>query len=78
MTPEDFCYVVDRVLDLVEVLVDAIESTPDCRVVVGVLPASSFDKRGGDACHDDGERSDQGDDYFGTHAATFGVLSPRT
>jgi hypothetical protein len=58
MAPEDFCYVIYRVLDLVEVLVDAIESTPNCRMVIGVLSAGSLDERGGDACHDDGERGD--------------------
>ena len=39
--------VVDCVLDLVEVLVDAVQPTPNLCVVVCVLPAGSFDQGGG-------------------------------
>lgn len=66
--------VVDRVLDLVEMVVDVFQRTPNERMVGGILPAGSFDECSREACHHDAERGDDCDQY----ALTHGRSSPRT
>lgn len=67
-------HVVDCVLYLVEVLVDAIEPTTNERVVVGIFLPGSFDEGSRETRRYDGERPDRGyDDRF-----THGRSSPRT
>lgn len=67
-------HVVDCVLDLVEVLVDAIEPTTNERVIVGIFPSGSFDEGRRETRRYDGERPDRGDDDRFRH----GRSSPRT
>jgi hypothetical protein len=53
--------IVDRVFDLVEVLVYPVEPTSNLSVVVGILPAGSLDESGGESGGDDGDGPDDGD-----------------
>jgi hypothetical protein len=53
--------IVDRVFDLVEVLVYAIEPMPNLRVVVGIFAAGSLDECRGESGGDDGDGPDNGD-----------------
>lgn len=71
---ERFRHVVDCVLYLVEVLVDAIEPTTNERVVVGIFLPGSFDEGRWETRRYDGERPDRGDDDRFRH----GKSSPRT
>ena len=66
-------YVIDCVLDLVEVLVDTVEPTANVCVVVGILPAGSFDECGGESGGDYRDGSDDGDEDGLSH----GRSSPR-
>ena len=74
MRRECFRYVVDGVLDLVEVLVDTVEPTANGCVIGGIFAAGSLDEGRREACRDDGERADDGDEYGFRH----GRSSPRT
>lgn len=66
--------VVDRVFDLVEVLVYTVEPTANLRVVVGIFAAGALDEGRGESGGDDCDRADQGDEDGFRH----GRSSPRT
>ena len=66
--------VVDRVFDLVEVLVYTVEPTPDGGVIVGILAPGALDESRRESGGDDCYRADDRDDYLDSH----GRSSPRT
>ena len=66
--------VVDRVFDLVEVLVYTVEPTPDGGVIVGIFAPGALDEGRRESGGDDCDRSDDRDDDFDPH----GRSSPRT
>lgn len=66
--------VVDRVFDLVEVLVYTVEPTAHLRVVVGILAAGALDEGRRESGGDDCDRTDEGDEDGFRH----GRSSPRT
>ena len=67
-------HVVDRVLDLVEMLVDAVQPKTNGCVIGGIFLAGAFDERRREARRHDGDRPDDCDDDRLRH----GNESPRT
>lgn len=66
--------VVDRVFDLVEVLVYTVEPTANLRVVVGIFTAGALDEGRRESGGDDCDRADERDEDGFRH----GRSSPRT